>query len=316
MRRNRETVFRRVTEHGASRPSFGAVSLLLGALSVAALATWIVLPAAAVWLLVRHGPTAWTLLASALLLLVAFVLRPRASRLGVISEARPRTHPRLFSLLGDVAREIGTEPPTRVLLSTEPSAWACHGGVRGRRTLVLGLPLLLPLDGQACVALIGHEIAHFENGDVTRGRLGGGAIETVARWCDLLIPHRPDESGSGLAHAAAAVILRGFALLPQGLLALMVHLAWRRSQEAEYHADRLAARVAGTDATLTLLEHTLDRSALDMALHRIVVGGSGKPLAEEMGRHLAARPPREPMSRSCAGDAAKTARAERSATAG
>jgi len=142
------------------------------------------------------------------------------------------------------------------------------------------------------VAVIGHELAHFVNGDVTRGLVVGEAIRTVATWCRLLTPDESDRDRE-IMEVLAAVSLWLVSWIPRSLLGLMVHLSWMQAQQAEYHADRVGASLSGSAAFVGLLERSLDQDLLEHAGHRVVVAGQGTSIVHEFCRVLAGLPPRE-----------------------
>ena len=59
-------------------------------------------------------------------------------------------------------------------------------GVKGKRILTLGMPLIAASNGQELVALIGHEMAHSVNGDATRSYIVSSALDTLFALYELL----------------------------------------------------------------------------------------------------------------------------------
>src|SRR5262249_8626043 len=147
-------------------------------------------------------------------------------------------------------------------------------GVRRRRVLTLGLPLLLLLEPQQRVALVAHELAHARNGDSTRGLVVGSSVRALAEFYAALAPE-PSRDGSiawddlGFFDMIVNGILWLISRPAYGLLLLQLHLLLRDSQRAEYLADALAARVAGTEATVGLHERLLLESVLGATVQRV-----------------------------------------------
>jgi heat shock protein HtpX len=132
------------------------------------------------------------------------------------------------------------------------------------------LPLLTALDPQERVALIAHELAHARNGDSTRSFVVGGALNTIGEVYDSLM-----NSGGALASSDAAIVewlTRGILWLLArpvlGLYYLLRLLLLRDSQRAEYLADALGARVAGTAAEIRVDEKMLLAPIFETVAHR------------------------------------------------
>jgi len=128
---------------------------------------------------------------------------------------------------------------------------------------MIGLPLFGVLTPQRRVAVLGHEFGHFVNGDPARGLLTRPALRTPSILANLV---RPSESfvSDSLWGQLAERALWPFQVLLQRLFALIgtgaVAVAARDHQRAEYCADALSVRLAGTAATEALM---LDFAAAD-----------------------------------------------------
>src|SRR6185436_4449759 len=112
---------------------------------------------------------------------------------------------------------------------------------------------------QERVALLGHELGHFVNGDVRRGLITQAARTTLARVSYLLRPER----GHSVTEMIVEFLGRIAAQLFLWLHLLLLWTSMRDSQRAEYRADELAARAAGTDAAIRMLDQFLFGDALD-----------------------------------------------------
>ena len=111
------------------------------------------------------------------------------------------------------------------------------------------------------VALLAHELAHDVNGDPTRGLLVRPALTTFSMLARATGADRtiewvtsPDRPSGSLARLLIEFVLwmvsRVFLFVHLGLSAL----GTRDHQRSEYLADAIAADLAGTDATVTLLD--------------------------------------------------------------
>jgi Zn-dependent protease with chaperone function len=269
----------------AARIATVAVSVLLLAAVAALLVTGI-------WLLTYHFFTPVNLI-GALLVLIAVVLRPRLGRLSRLTEDNAEldraTAPALFTVIERVATAVGAPMPDVVLLSADHNAFTTTLGLRRRRVLCLGAPLWSVLDPQERVALLGHEMGHFVNGDVRRGLVTQAAVRTLGQVSQLL---RPAVRGAGLVTMAVefltAIAARFFWLLHL----LLVWISMRDSQRAEYMADEMAARAAGSAAAIRLLEQFLLGDAIDTVVRREARAGNGaaawRAAADQARERLAA----------------------------
>jgi Zn-dependent protease with chaperone function len=254
-----------------------AVLLLAAVLGIAALG---------VWLLFFDFFSVSTVL-GALLIGIAVVLRPRLGRLSGLAEhgvvVEPAKAPHLFALVKRVATAVGAPEPRVVMLGYDLNAFTTAVGVRRTRVLNLGLPMWATLEPQERVALLGHELGHFVNGDVRRGPLTQVAETTLDR-----IAHLFDADGRGTDDFFARIITR---LLGQTLSAvartLQLVIVWtslRDSQRAEYLADEMAARAGGTDAAVGLAKHLLVGTSIDTVVRREARAGNGMPAWHDAAR--------------------------------
>ncbi|MEY9908625.1 Zn-dependent protease with chaperone function [Catenulispora sp. MAP12-49] len=173
---------------------------------------------------------------------IAAVKRRAPAYAGV--ELSPDAQPELWRFIETLAGACEVPAPTRIVVTAQVSAAAqssaaLFGTLRRERTVYLGLPLLAVLDTAQIAAVVCHELGHHAGGDSRLTAL-------TYRSGDMLL---------------AATIRRGklrMLSLTQGLFQAFAGVyfsmtfALRRRQELA--ADRLAARVAGSEATATALE--------------------------------------------------------------
>jgi heat shock protein HtpX len=239
-----------------AQPILVALSIVLVAVPAAALI-------AAIWLVIV-GPLALGLL----LLLVAYSVRPRLGRVkkavkGAYQLDRDRA-PALHALIDRVAHATGAPRPDIVAVRTHWwGAGTTVAGLRRRRILLLGVPLMASIDRQELVALLGHELGHFANRDSRRALATRPARVTFGHFAMALEPSRV----SGMERDLLGLQLIVYELwrLVSGLLSWLffaihsaIHItAARDDRRAEQRADLLAVAVAGRRATLGLLDATV-----------------------------------------------------------
>lgn len=258
----------------AQRPRAGASTLWLTAISGVLLAAMLLLMAFGLWLIIWYPWPAKLL--GTLIVLLAFALRPRLGRLRPVladyDEVTRDEAPALFGLIDRVAAEAGTPRPHRVVFGAEWNAFATSVGLRRTRVLMLGLPLFHCLRPQERVALLGHEMGHFANGDLRTGLLTRPATQTFGTLAGLFYPDNfahgrgNDGLGLGLMIYLAEMVIKPLLYLVSYscfLLHLGINMiAAREGQRAEYYADLLAARVAGSRAATTEMDVYLSAAGM------------------------------------------------------
>ncbi|WBC16532.1 M48 family metalloprotease [Micromonospora sp. WMMA1998] len=264
------------------------------------------------WLFLASGLPAGVRVAFALpAVLVLLLVKPafgRVPRAGVLSE---RDAPQLHRLVGEVARAAGTPVPDVICADLSINAGVARLGWRQRSVLVIGVPLWVMLPRPARVALLAHELGHLANGDPRRVRrtllaraFGARAVAaTGGRNPWLRAVHGADSvavHGGGLAALLSLVVhaLLGLVNVLGATAQLLVDsVAMPDSRRAEYRADLMARRVAGTDAFLRSCEVVLLAERIWSELWHLaprIDGERLEPMAAELREHLA---PKLPLAR-------------------
>ncbi|OQR59567.1 peptidase, M48 family protein [Streptomyces maremycinicus] len=235
--------------------------------------------AGGVWCLVE-GWGGWLMLPGLFLLVLAWILRPRTATLPDHVPVLYRDDaPALFALVDEVAAVAGTRGVDAVVLDGMINASVQSYGWRGRRMLVLGMPYWEILTTQQRVALLGHELGHFGNGDVRQNTVLGGAYTSLITWAYCFSPDEdPDPANAALLLLSSLLLLVPYWLVT-GVLLLLDRLTLRASQRAEYLADRMSARVGSTEAAMGLTDRMLVTDSVEGVLvreaNRAALTGSG-----------------------------------------
>jgi Zn-dependent protease with chaperone function len=249
-----------------------------------------------VYLIAHHFPS-WEIVPGAFLVLVALALWPRLGRLDRHGRRLRREQaPALFRLVDEVAAVVGAPAPQVVEVDSSFNASASAVGLRRRRVLRLGLPMWAVLPADQRVALLGHELGHFVNGDARRGPVARVPLTTLGRLADLLRPSMSLRS-QGLAgligEAVAAVVFGTLRRLVQAGHVGLVWVCLRDSQRAEYLADELAARAAGSTAAARMADTLVLSNSLFMVAcreaRRGVAATGWLPVADEVRAEAVAR---------------------------
>ncbi len=216
----------------------------------------------------------FAIVAAVLAISLAILVRPRFGEAPKDNLVPRPEAPTLFRLVDRVAETTGTKSADVLVVDEEYNAsWGVFG-LRRRRVLHLGLPLLSALEPQERVGLIAHEVAHAKNGDASRGLFVGSACRGLAQWYFVLAPHRarsPYHTGVAnhrLAEHVANAMLWVLSRPPLLLFRLEVHLLLHDSRRSEYLADAIAAREAGTAAIVGVHEKLLLRGSFQQIVRQ------------------------------------------------
>ncbi|MEU8297112.1 M48 family metallopeptidase [Micromonospora sp. NPDC048909] len=274
---------RRQFTHLAGRPlgtdGRSAAAMVTAGVSVLLIGAVLALAVTGIWLIVAFPFPNVAILLGVALLGLAVALRPRFGRLDpeleVLSADRA---PELFALVDEVAAAIGTPSPHVIGVNGDLNAYAGAVGPRRRRVLCLGLPWWGALSPPERVALLGHELGHFGNGDPRRMVLTQPAFTMLGSAADLVRPV-DTVAGGGIIEMIGEALGKAFqwtlSRLLFGVHLVLVAVALRDSQRAEYLADEMSARVAGTDAATSLLDTALGHESVALAVRREMRAGHG-----------------------------------------
>ncbi|SDJ36723.1 M48 family metallopeptidase [Streptomyces indicus] len=268
-----EQVYQELVRTGdfGRRSRWTAARIAAYALSCGVTGAAVAVAAGAVALLVTGWWNPLSLALGLALLLFSAVLRPWVPPLPrQLPRLDRKSAPRLFALVDKVAREVGTRGVDLVVLVPGFNAYVTSRRPR-QRVLTLGLTLWETLTPQQRVALLGHELGHFTNGDTRHGLVVGNALTTLACWRDVLDPGR--WRGGRLRYWFGHGVLRWPWYAADGLLRLIDRLSLRDATRAEFLADELAARVASSEAAYGLAERLLHADRAVEALDALLADG-------------------------------------------
>ncbi|WP_128978768.1 M48 family metallopeptidase [Streptomyces roseicoloratus] len=262
------------------RAAGGPATVLANALALAVHALTSALALLGLWLLIARWGEGAQPYAGGLLLALAFLLRPRFGRPDGPESELPRLErtdaPRFFGLLDEIAGAVGTRGVDVVELDADVNASVVTYGIRQRRVLRLGMPLWAVLTPQEKVALLGHEFGHYAHGDTRHSLLFGSALNSLTTWLYMLVPSAGRSLLDMFTNLLTAIPRWGV----YGLILLLDQATLRASQRAEYLADAAAARIAGRDAAVGLMERLLASRSAEAAPYREIVAArtrSGGP---------------------------------------
>ncbi|MGR6320602.1 M48 family metallopeptidase [Micromonospora soli] len=240
--------------------------------------------------------------------LVLLLVKPsfgRVPKYGVISE---REAPQLHRLVREVADAAGTPVPDVICADLSLNAGVARLGWRQRSVLVIGIPLWVMLPRPARVSLLAHELGHLANGDPLRVRRTLPARTFGTRAVAATGGRNPWRRAVRAANSLAeqrsgTVVLLG--MVVHGVLALanvagataqllVDSVAMPDSRRAEYRADLIARRIAGTGPFLRSSETVLLAGRIWQDLWHLaprIDGEQLEPMAAEARQRLAAHLP-------------------------
>ncbi|MFC8233594.1 M48 family metallopeptidase [Streptomyces sp. NPDC057284] len=285
-RQHGEKLLTEVTAGKPLRPRRDGASVLAYTIALAVHGATTALVVTGILLVVLGWGSALPLV-GAVLLGIAWPLRPRFEQLPDDEPVLYRADaPELFALIAEVAEVVGTAGVHAVVVTADVNASVSTYGLRRRRRMEIGLGLWEILTPQQRIALLGHELGHYANGDTRHGLIIANALRSLTTWWYLLSRIPQPTLGE--------VALNALYLLPrcavQGVLMLLDHLTLRATQRGEYLADSFAARAGSTEAAVGLLDRLLVGDSAVSALLREAntkqVARSGNPAREEAWRGL------------------------------
>ncbi|WP_042479809.1 M48 family metallopeptidase [Solitalea canadensis] len=175
-------------------------------------------------------------------------------------------HPKLFALIKEIAKETGTSFPQKVFVSHQLNAcvfynsgfWSLFFPIK--KNLEIGLGLVSCINEAELKAIIAHEFGHFSQSSMRVGnyvyRVNNiifSMVNSHDKWDDLLIRW----VNTGGLFAWFAVFTSHIANFIRKLLAKAyqpINIRYLAlSKEMEFHADLVAANVAGKSASISAL---------------------------------------------------------------
>jgi Zn-dependent protease with chaperone function len=215
-----------------------AVALTIGFYTLAILIAAALLAAAILPWVLRGSNNLWVTLTCFVLGVTILVsIFPRRNRFqphGV--RVTQDDQPRLLGMIEQEARATGAKAPDEVYATLEVNASVTE--VRGRRMMMIGVPLLHITSERGMRGIIAHEFGHYAGGDTRLGPWVWRTYDGVARTIDYLTD---DDGDDGWTQRAVRQPFIWY-----GNAFMRITAAIKRRQE--FAADQMAARSAGRDA--------------------------------------------------------------------
>ena len=231
-----------------------------------------------------------------LVFLVKFIFKVNKVDRSHLTRITQAEQPDLFKMIDEIVEEVGTDFPKKVYLSSEVNAsvfydssfWSMFFPVR--KNLHIGLGLMNTISIDELKAILAHEFGHFSQKSMRTGSY-------VYNVNQVIYNTLYDNEGYGNFTQKLAGIsnyLAIFVVLANKIIAgiqsvlkriydvvNLNHLAL--SREMEFHADTVAASVAGSDALITAL-HRLQLA--DYSLNNVFNYYNGKIIDKEKTNNI------------------------------
>ncbi|WP_419877101.1 M48 family metallopeptidase [Brevibacillus centrosporus] len=277
-----------LTKKGLSEKAASVYSLVIIGSSIAGFLF-------SVYGLISWYQSPFILIGCVLILLVAWLSRPRPNRLPKkVMTLNSAQHPNTMKMLETIKEKMGIEKDIHFALSPHYEAYTTEYGWNRRRIVVIGYPLLFAYAPGELTALIAHELAHCCNNDVRRSLLVAHAHRILLNWCDLLDPIRDDdEYYFSFVTTISRGIMRILFWIPYRLLFILTQLFWNQSQRAEYEADRMAVKLAGTQNLISMLQIAHMGDVVDSLIGRHAIQKQSMTLGEQLREIFAKLPMKE-----------------------
>lgn len=209
-----------------------------------------------------------------LIFLLKFIFKKhKVDRTGLVEITR-KQEPKLFKLIDEIVHEVQTDFPKKVFVSSDVNAFVFYDSsfwsmfLPIKKNLNIGIGLVNAVTEQELKAILAHEFGHFSQKSMKVGSYVynvNGIIynllfdnqsfdKMVATWADL------SDYFAFFVYLAVKITL-GIQWILRKMYGV-VNLSYKAlSREMEFHADEVAAHVAGS----TALKESLLR--LDLAAH-------------------------------------------------
>lgn len=225
------------------------------------------------------------------LLALAWAMRPRHI-------PRPKQHldfnqyPQLFELAAEVSDAVGAPKPKYICVDDQFNASVYQAGKHRETVLTIGLPLWKILSPQEKVALLAHEFAHIVSGDPARGKWVAASNQALAHWLSVF-----DTSTTDTYSMIGRLMFLPVTMTLRGLGVALARVCFQESQIAEYRADYVASKVAGSAHMISMLKALRFGAALRPFLQTQAGGRNsrGETAISSFKRHVIQLPVREKL---------------------
>lgn len=197
-----------------------------------------------------------------------------------LTEITEKSEPKLFKFISDIVKEVETDFPKKIYLSTDVNAsvfydssfWSMFFPIK--KNLQIGLGLVNTITEQEFKAIMAHEFGHFSQKSMKVGSYVYNVNQVIFNMLydnesfDKMIQKWANISGYFSIFVAIAVkIIEGIQWILKRMYDFININYLALSREMEFHADEVAANVAGS---LPLKESLLRMDLADHSYNSVI----------------------------------------------
>jgi Zn-dependent protease with chaperone function len=211
-----------------------------------------------------------------LFFLLKFIFKSHKVDRSHLTEIKQAGEPKLFKMIDDIAKEVGTNFPKKVYLSTEVNAavfydssfWSMFFPIK--KNLQIGLGLVNTVTQSELKAILSHEFGHFSQKTMKVGSYVYNVNQVIYNLLfenetyDNLMQKWANASGYFSIFVIIAIkIIEGIKWILRQIYGVVNKSYMALSREMEFHADEIAANVTGYEPLknsllrLSLADHSL-----------------------------------------------------------
>ncbi|MBI2519537.1 MAG: M48 family metalloprotease [Bdellovibrio sp.] len=197
-----------------------------------------------------------SIVGSLFFLYVSYFLKPNFPKKPEEKLYSSKDLPFTFAVLDKIGKKLNTKATHEIAILQEYNAYYGIYGMKAKRVVGLGLPLINALTNKELLFVLGHEMGHGSHGDNSRSFYIFTSVLSLSKWHVILRPVTLWDSNIGFYALGAFPFLLLQLMLSYviyGVVWLMAWLFYRSSQVDEFHADYSGYLIAGeSDAQVAL----------------------------------------------------------------
>ena len=201
-----------------------------------------------------------------LIFLIKFIFKTYKTDLSGLYEINEDTEPELFQLINKVVKKVGSRFPKKVYLTNEVNAAVFYDSsflsmfLPIKKNLQIGLGLINSVTKSELEAILGHEFGHFSQKTMKVGSYVYTVNQIIYNLIyenetyDKIIQRWSKINGYfSLFVSIAYLIISGIQMVLKLMYGIVNINYLGLSREMEFHADEIAAKVAGKDQMINAL---------------------------------------------------------------
>lgn len=221
-----------------------------------------------------------------LIFLLKFIFKSHKTDRFHLIEIKKADEPKLFALIDDIVKQVGTDFPKRVYLSADVNAAVFYDSnfwsmiLPVKKNLQIGLGLVNAVDQDELKAILAHEFGHFSQKTMKVGSYVYNVNQVIFNMLyddesfqKLVTSWASAGSIVSLFVILAIRIIEGIRWVLRQLYSVVNKSYMGLSREMEFHADEIAANVTGYEP---LTRSLLRLSFADHSFHNVLGFYEGK----------------------------------------